>query len=122
MRSSSAAGPSETGVAVAIERFQAAGLGEGSWLDALEGLAVLTGSVGGELIGLGSEAAVPFNWMTGIDPDAPAEFVAAGGGDPRVNSRVRIGGRAPELTVLDESAFTSVEDARRFPAYGEWIR
>lgn len=114
--------PTDQGVAEAIERFQAAGLGEGSWIEALEGLAGLTGSVGGELIGLGAQAAVPFNWMTGIDPAAPMEFLAAGGGDPRVNSRVRIGGAAPELTVLDESAFTSEEDGRRFPEYGAWMR
>ncbi len=105
-----------------VTRFQAAGLGEVSWLAALEDLGRLTGSKGGELIGLGDRAAVPFNWMTGVAPEAPAEFVAAGGGDPRVNSRVRIGMAAPELTVLDESAFTSAEDAIRYPEYGAWLR
>lgn len=109
-------------VAAAAAAFQAAGLGDKPWLEALEGLARLTGSKGGELIGLGRQAAVPFNWMTGVAPEAPAEFIAAGGGDPRVNSRVRIGMAAPEMAVLDEAAFTSAEDAVRFPAYGEWLR
>lgn len=112
----------EEDVAQVVASFQAAGLGERSWLAALDDLAGVTGSKGGELIGLGDRAAVPFNWMTGVAPEAPAEFVAAGGGDPRVNSRVRIGMAAPELAVLDESAFTSAEDAVRHPEYGEWLR
>ena len=112
----------EEDVAEVVASFQAAGLGEISWLTALEELARLTGSMGGELIGLGDRAAVPFNWMTGVASEAAVEFVAAGGGCPRVNSRVRIGMAAPELAVLDESAFTSAEDATRFPAYGEWLR
>lgn len=112
----------EEDVAQVVASFQATGLGERSWLSALDDLARLTGSKGGELIGLGDRAAVPFNWMTGVAPEAPAEFVAVGGGDPRVNSRVRIGMAAPELAVLDESAFTSAEDAIRYPEYGEWLR
>jgi len=112
----------EEEVARVVASFQAAGLGEMSWLSALDDLARLTGSRGGELIGLGDRAAVPFNWMTGVAPEAPAEFVAVGGGDPRVNSRVRIGMAAPELTVLDENAFTSAEDAARHPEYGAWLR
>jgi DNA-binding CsgD family transcriptional regulator len=105
-----------------VESFQNAALGLGSWTDALNALAAATGSRGGELIGLGAEAAVPFNWFTEADPSAAPEFVEAGGGDPRINSRVRIGGSAPELTVLDERDFTSAEDGRRFPEYGEWMR
>lgn len=105
-----------------IGRFQRAGLGEASWTDALSELAAVTGSMGGELIGLGAHAAVPFNWMSGLPLEAASEFVAVGAGDPSVNSRVRVGMAAPELAVLDESAFTSAQDARRFPAYGEWLR
>lgn len=105
-----------------VESFQNAALGLGSWSAALDALAAATGCMGGELIGLGAEAAVPFNWMTGVAPEAAAEFLDVGGGDPRVNSRVRIGARAPELAVLDENAFTTAQDARRRPEYGEWIR
>ncbi|MDQ8027689.1 MAG: helix-turn-helix transcriptional regulator [Brevundimonas sp.] len=112
----------EEDVVEVIERFRAAGFGEGSWTDALGGLADLTGSMGGELIGLGADAAVPFNWMTGLPQEAAAEFIAVGAGDPRVNSRVRVGLSAPELAILDEADFTSADDARRFPAYGEWLR
>jgi len=112
----------DTALAAVIVSFESAALGAGSWITALEGLASATGSKTGELIGLGSDAAVPFNLFTGLAPEAPAEFLAANGGDIRVNSRVRVGGRAPELTILDESAFTTEADGRRFTAYGDWIR
>lgn len=112
----------EAGVDSAIERFQSAGLTGTGWEAALESLVELTGSMGGQLIGLGSNAAVPFNLTVGIDPASTGEFVAAGGGDPKINSRVRVGSIVPELRILDESAFTTSEDVRLFPEYGEWIR
>jgi DNA-binding CsgD family transcriptional regulator len=106
----------------AAELFQAAGLGEASWEAALDGLAALTGSTGAQLIGLGAEATVPFNVMTGVPWETGRDFVAVGGGDPAVNSRVRIGMRASELEVLDETAFTTATDMRLNPDYAEWIR
>lgn len=108
-------------VAEVVEAFQGAALGATPWLVALERLAHATGSKCGELIGLGADAAVPFNWLSGLDSDAAAEFIVAGGGDIRVNSRVRTGLRAGELTVLDEGAFTTAEDCRRYPDYSAWI-
>jgi DNA-binding CsgD family transcriptional regulator len=111
---------SEAAVAATIESFQSAALG-GSWMAALENLAAATHSHVGELIGLGDNAAVPFNWMSGLPPEAIPEFVLAGGGDIRVNSRVRVGGRAAELEVLDETSFTTAEDCRRNPDYAAWI-
>ena len=101
--------------------FQDAALGAGDWNQALAGLAYVAGGFCGELIGLGEAAAVPFNWMSGLPAEAATEFMAAGGGDPRINSRVRAGLRAAELEILDESAFTTEEDARRHPAYGDWL-
>lgn len=106
----------------AAERFRAAGLGQTSWDSALDGLAAVTGSTGAQLIGLGSEATVPFNVMTGVPAETGEAFIAVGGGDPAINSRVRIGGRAPELEVLDETAFTTASDMRLHPEYAEWIR
>jgi DNA-binding CsgD family transcriptional regulator len=105
-----------------IEAFQSAALGAGQWLTAIESLATLTGARYGQLIGLGSDAAVPFNWMSGGPPEITDEFLAANGGDIRINSRVRIGGRAAPLTVLDERAFTTDADCQRNPEYGEWVR
>src|SRR5690606_24043835 len=89
---------------------------------ALDGLAAVTGSTGAQLIGLGSEATVPFNVMTGVPAETGEAFVAVGGGDPAVNSRVRVGMRAAELEVLDETAFTTAADMRLNPEYGEWVR
>lgn len=106
----------------AAERLQAAGLGQTSWEAALDGLAAVTGSTGAQLIGLGSQATVPLNVMTGVPPETGRDFVAVGGGDPAVNSRVRIGARAAELEVLDETAFTTETDMRLNPDYAEWIR
>ena len=102
--------------------FQAAALGLASWDEALRGLAGATGSRYGQLIGIGGDAAVPFNWLTDMPREAAEEFVAVSGADPQVNSRVRIGGRAPELAVLSEADFQTEEDMRRWPDYGELIR
>ena len=113
---------SQDSVAETAELFRAAGLGQASWSAALEGLAAVTGSTGAQLIGLGSEATVPFNVMTGVPLETGRDFVAVGGGDPAINSRVRIGMQAAELEVLDETAFTTAADMRLNPEYAEWIR
>ncbi|MFJ6024282.1 helix-turn-helix transcriptional regulator [Brevundimonas sp. NPDC092305] len=105
----------------AIDAVQDAGFGERSWLDALTAVADLTGSMGAQLVGFGEDAAVPFNWVMGLPPEAAEEFVLSGGADPRVNSRVRVGMSAPELAVLDETAFSSAEDARLHRDYGRWL-
>ncbi|MFN3932525.1 MAG: helix-turn-helix transcriptional regulator [Brevundimonas sp.] len=93
-----------------------------SWETALDVLAGVTGSTGAQLIGLGSEATVPLNVMTGVPDETGEAFVAVGGGDPAINSRVRIGLQAAELEVLDETAFTTAADMRLNPDYAEWIR
>lgn len=115
-------GVRQRGVEAAAEVFQAAGLGQASWEAALDGLAAVTGSTGAQLIGLGSGATVPLNVMTGVPAETGRDFVAVGGGDPAVNSRVRVGLQAAELEVLDETAFTTEADMRLNPEYGEWIR
>ena len=104
------------------ELFQAAGLGQASWEAALGSLAAVTGSTGGQLIGLGSGATVPVNVMSGVPAETGESFVAVGGGDPAINSRVRIGLQAAELEVLDETAFTTAADMRLNPEYAGWIR
>lgn len=111
----------EDRVAAAIGDIHRAGFGETSWLEALRSLADVTGSMGAQLVGFGADAAIPFNWIHGLPPEAADEFAASGGANPEVNSRVRIGMSAPELTVLDEAAFTSAEDATRFREYGRWL-
>lgn len=101
--------------------FQAAALGLGSWEEALRGAARATGSNHGQLIGIGADAAVPFNLITDFE-GGEEEFAAVNGHDPRVNSRMRIGARVPELTVLSEAQLDTQTDVRRFPDYGDYIR
>jgi DNA-binding CsgD family transcriptional regulator len=105
-----------------IESFATAAVGGETWDSSLQRMAAVTGSKCGQLIGLGADAAVPFNVLTGTAPEAAGEFHAVNGGDPRVNSRIRIGSQAGELTIVDEAAFTTAEDGRRSPAYGDFIQ
>jgi DNA-binding CsgD family transcriptional regulator len=94
------------------DTFHAAALGAGSWLDALSGLAGATGSRAGELIGLGSEHTVPFNWVAGIGQDWLEEFIAIGGGNPAINPFVRAGSQIPVLKVLASADFVTPEERR----------
>jgi DNA-binding CsgD family transcriptional regulator len=97
----------EAGLLAVVDRFQSAALGEATWLEALEGVAGATGSRTGQIIGLGSEPAVPFNWMTEMPEEASQDFLELGGGDPQVNRRVDIGGTIPELRVLADGDFAA---------------
>ena len=71
-------GISDERVQAIAEGFQGAGLVGKGWYAALDALAQATGSQSGELIGVGSDAAVPFNIMTNVDADFKDEFVASG--------------------------------------------
>lgn len=101
------------------DAFNAAAIGETSWLEGLAGLAALTGSRCGELIGLGSDSAVPFNWVTDLGPDWVEEFVAVGGGDPEINPFVRMGRDAAELEVRVSGEFITPQDRRTLPFLAE---
>ena len=103
------------------ERFEDAAFGLVSWDDAIASFAQTMNSRTGQLIGLGSATSLPFNIMTEMSPEAPEEFVASGGADPWVNSRVRLGVAAPELVVVDDRSFTFEQDRARSPEFGDWI-
>lgn len=111
----------ETTLLSVIDRFQSAALGEATWLDAVDGLARATGSRTGQIIGLGSDAAVPFNWMTEMPPESSDDFLAAGGGDPRVNRRVGVGSAVPELCVVADGDFPAYGRHDDPPAIRNWI-
>ena len=113
---------SDERLSAVVSSFQAAAVGAGAWLDALEQLAHATDARSTQLIGFGSEQAVPFNHITELPPEVTQDFIAAGGADPQVNSRVRIGSRAASLNVFTEADFTTAQDMRRFPEYGDFIR
>lgn len=97
------------------DAFQSAALGAQGWHFALEGLAQATGSRSGQLIGLGSNAAVPFNLATNIDPTLEEHFAMIGGGNPAINPRVRAGMAAPVLKTLAESDYLSEKEYERDP-------
>lgn len=117
---SRAGGISDETVLALSDAFHEAALQGAGWDKALDALARATGSKTGELIGLGADASVPFNIMTNIDPAFHAAFVAAGGGDPRINPRVMAGTKAPPLQVLADEDFISQEAYRRNPHYQEF--
>lgn len=96
-----------------MDTIHSAGLGTTGWAGALEGIACATGSRTGQLIGVGSDATVPFNLMTDADPGFATHFAQAGGGDPLVNPRVGAGGRVPVLHVLSESDYMTEDQYHR---------
>ena len=102
------------------DKFHAAALGRTKWYSALEDLARATGSEHGELIGIGSNASVPFNIVTDIDPKFHEAFSAVGGGDPCKNPRVNAGMRSPILKVMSEADFMTPEEHRAHPHYREF--
>jgi DNA-binding CsgD family transcriptional regulator len=111
----------EVDLLAVVDRFQSAALGETSWLEALDGLARATGSRSGQLIGLGSAAAVPFNLMTEMPAESADEFVAIGGGDPAVNRRVALGGGIAEGRVLNDGDFPAYGRPDDPPELRRWI-
>jgi DNA-binding CsgD family transcriptional regulator len=110
----------EKNVSGAVQAFQAAALGAGSWSEALSKLAEATGSRSGQLMGMGADAAIPFNWVTNVPLEGLEEFVAINGGDPHVNPRVRAGLNAQPLEVLTEADFATPE-ALRMPIYTDFF-
>ena len=104
--------------------FQSAALGLGSWENALRGLARATNSNHGELIGLDGGATPAFAWISDFPvAEATADYRAVDGHTPMVNSRVRVGARAPELRVIaeGEDGISTEDDVRRFQDYGAVI-
>lgn len=76
--------------------FSDAALG-GDWEAALAGLAKACTADNGQLVGIGANAAVPFNWISNRNGRTDDEWLALRGGDPARNPRVRVGLSAPRL-------------------------
>jgi DNA-binding CsgD family transcriptional regulator len=104
------------------DKFYSAALGAESWYSALEAFAAATGSRTGELIVLGPNAMVPINLLTNVDPQLSIDFLAANGGDPAINPRVRAGMNAPILKVLAENDFITPEEHKVHRHYVEFAR
>lgn len=101
--------------------FSAAALG-GDWHAALNALADACGAERGELIGVGADRAVPFNWMTRFDPAGLQEFVVLRGGDPQINPRVWMGLRAPILEAWHDVQCSNDAELRRNFVYADYCR
>ncbi len=102
-----------------IDSFHGAAI-SGDWEPSLAALAAATGSRSGELIALGSGAAMPFNLMTNMPEDSNDLFLACRGSDPAVNPRVRAGSQAPILKVMAEADFLTPGEHERHPHYREF--
>lgn len=95
---------------------------EGDWTSALNALADACGADSGELIGVGSDSAVPFNWVTRRDPQLALDFVTLGFGSPAVNPRVREGVSAPVMRAWHDIQCSTEEELRRNFAYADYCR
>jgi len=104
------------------DEFYSAAVDHSRWYSALEGLATATGSRSGELITIGSDAVVPINLMTNIDPIINEDFRACRGGDPAFNPRVNAGMRSPVLKIMAECDFMTPEEHAVHPHYAEFAR
>ena len=108
-------------LAVADEFYNAA-VDQGRWYSALAGLAAATGSRTGELITVGTDAAVPINIMTNMDPAIHEAAAVARIGDPNINPRIRVGLRTRVLQVMAECDFLTPEEHAKHPHYDEFAR
>jgi DNA-binding CsgD family transcriptional regulator len=102
------------------DAFHAAALDGSRWYGALDQLAKATGSENGQLIGIGPNWNVSLDILTNIDPEFQKEFAAIGGGDPRVNPRVKAGLEAPILDTRAEADFITPDEYARHPHYQEF--
>lgn len=110
---------SEARLGATAECFRQAALGCASWEIAVDAYASTLDLAHGQLIAFGRDSLVALNISTG---DALTELEAFGGHAPDVNSRVRIGIKAPELSFLDERDFTTEADGRANGEYGDWLQ
>ncbi len=102
------------------DAFHTAALDGTRWYGALDQLAKATGSENGQLIGIGANWNVSLSLITNIDPAFHKEFDEIGGGDPRINPRVRAGLEAPLLQARAEADFITPEEYARHAHYQEF--
>lgn len=103
------------------DEFSRAAMGEGSWELALNTMSDVLGMRSGQLVAFGKDSLIPLNVMTRKTAEASSEFVEIDGGNPAVNSKVRIGFARPELTVLDEADYDTAGDRIRNPEFASWM-
>lgn len=105
----------------AAAAFREAALGQLTWEAAVDMFAAAVKTRTGQLIAVGRDALVPLNIMTNMPAEAAAEFDAVNGGDPTINSRVRLGMTSAELQFFDEKDFETDAERMRHPEFGAWF-
>jgi DNA-binding CsgD family transcriptional regulator len=93
---------------------------DGDWSAALDAFADATGATDAQLIGVGADYAIPFNWMPRTDPKAVDEFVAINAGDPAVNPRVLWALAARVLDSVHDLRCSTDEELRRNFEYADY--
>lgn len=102
------------------EAFAAAPFRDGGWISALDSLAQSTGSLRGQLIGIGGPSLIPFNLITNADAFVLDEFVAIEGGSPERNFRVAASGA--NFEIIHEAHYAAAQSALKDDVYNDFCR
>lgn len=94
----------------------------GRWMQALGGLAALTGSARAQMIAIGPAATIPLNLVTDLDSSALAEFAAIDGANPAVNWRVAAANEAVPMAIVHEPHYAAAKRRIASHAYDEFCR
>lgn len=90
------------------DAFASAAVDPTRWMVALRLLADATGSTRGQLIGIGSDRTMPFNWVEDFSSQAHDQFRDMDGTNPRINPRTAVAAEAPLLAVRSEVDYRQV--------------
>lgn len=101
-------------------RFADAAFDGDGWLSALDAFASATGSMRGQLIGIGGPAVVPFNLVTNLPDRALEDFVDINGGDPGINWRVAASLDVGTMEVASEGDYDRVRPLLRTDIYDDF--
>jgi DNA-binding CsgD family transcriptional regulator len=90
------------------------------WMQALGGLAALTGSARAQMIAIGPAATIPLNLVTDLESSALAEFAALDGANPIVNWRVAAANEAMPMAIVHEPHYATAKRRITSHAYDEF--
>ncbi|MCE7797196.1 helix-turn-helix transcriptional regulator [Sphingobium sufflavum] len=102
--------------------FASAAIDPSQWMGALRLLADATGSARGQLIGVGGDASIPFNWVHDFPPDAHDLFRDMDGGNPHINPRIAAAIGAPLLEVRSEAHYQRARPLLKSEIYLDFCR
>lgn len=108
----------EDDVRAAAAAFEAAPFDPARWSDGLDLFARICGGYAGQLIGVSPSRDIAINVVTGMAPEAVAEWERRGGAIPSMNPRAATLAMAPG-TVASDADLVTEEQRRRSPFYRE---